>query len=85
MIVRLKQKPITLDAVQWDANEPEVRDFVGQDYNLRFKDTNLEVWNSQTQTWENCPHLSYIAKGLKGELQVIPASTLDRAYSVVDE
>lgn len=84
MQVKIRPRPITLNAIQWDANEPELRIFCENDANLRFKNEGLEVWNDKTKTWENCPYLGYIVKGQRGELSVISNTEFQNDYVVIE-
>lgn len=84
MIVRLAPKDVQYDAIKWENNEPEIREFVGEDANLKFKNEGLEVWNKETETWENCPMFAYIVKGVKGELFVVTPDTLSNGYNIVE-
>ena len=85
MQVKIRHNPTTLDAIQWNANEPEIREFMGVEDNIRLRSNNaLEIWNGQTRTWENVPHLGYILKSRKGGFSVISNEEFTTDYSVVD-
>lgn len=73
-----------MEAIKWESNEPEIREFVGDDDSLRFRDRGLEVWNEDNQTWENCAIFSYIAKNTKGHFFVISPDDMERMYSVIE-
>jgi hypothetical protein len=83
-VLRIQANPTVLEAIRWESNEPEIREFVGNDRNLRFKDTGLEVWNKDTKTWENCPVFSFIVKGTKGELFTISPELFEKYYSIIE-
>ena len=84
-VVKLTAKPIQVEAIQWDNNEPEIREWVDDDKNLHFKDGGvLEVWNREEASWINVPPFHYIIKGLKGELSSISPEVLSRSYEIID-
>jgi hypothetical protein len=85
MIVKITPKGKPIDAIRWESNEPDVREFVGNDKNLRFMDRGLEVYNKQTRTWENCPMFAFICKGNSGELFVLTADQVNTGYETVNE
>ncbi len=83
-ILKIQAKPIVVEAIRWESNEPEIREFVHNDRNLSFKDRGLEVYNKETQTWQSCPVFSYIVKEPNGELLVVSPEEFDRYYSIVE-
>lgn len=83
-VLKVQALPLISEAIKWESNEPEIRKFVEDDNNLRFLDRGLEVWNRDTQTWENCPVFHFIVKGQKGEFSVVSPELFDKSYSIIE-
>ena len=84
-IYNLLAKPIEVQAIRWENNEPEVREFIKNDDSLRFGDYGLRIWNEEEGSWINVPALHYIIKGLKGELTCESPEMLERKFNIVTE
>ena len=86
MIIKFRKRPIEIEAIQWVNNEPEIRLFIGNDSNVKFKDGGtLELWNDEKQSWINCPMFHWVSKGIKGELDCISPEILERTYDKLPE
>lgn len=84
-VIRIQSKPTEKTAIQWTgANEPFIRDFVGDDGLLRFPDGKCDVWNEEEQSWINVPAKHYIIRGLKGEFYPCSPEVFDRSYNIID-
>ena len=67
-MMRVRQKQVTVEAICWTNNEPEIRAFVMDDTRLRFMDDGLLVWNDQDMSWIKCPMFHFIVKDRRGNL-----------------
>lgn len=83
-IMKIQQKPIVLEAIKWENNEAEVRDFVKDDKALRFLDRGLEVWTIDTESWNKCEMFHFIAKNSRGGLQIISPREMESDYSIIE-
>jgi hypothetical protein len=84
-ILRLRFKPVEIEAIQWDANEAEIRAFINDDKSLKIKDGNkLEIWNSEEQSWMKCPHGHFVIKGIKGEFYCVSPEVLERSFEKIE-
>lgn len=78
--IKIRKKPIEVEAIEWNNNEPFIRRFVHDDNLLRFPDGKLEVWNKEEQCWINVPNRHYVIRGVKGEIYPISPEILERTY-----
>lgn len=85
-ILRVKKKPIEISVIQWNGtNEHEIRDFVENESLIKMGEgSKLQIWNSEEQSWINCPLHHFVAKGIKGEFYPISPEILERTYELVD-
>ena len=84
MQLKFTPKPITLEAIKWENNEPEIRAFVKDDAALRFLDRGLEVWTVETESWNRCEMFHFIAKTPTGGLIVISPREMESYYTVIE-
>lgn len=84
MTIKLRKKPVEIEAIQWDNNEPFIRYFVKDDRLLRFPDSKLEVWNIESECWVNVPHKHYVVRGVKGELYPMSPEILNRTHEIIE-
>jgi len=84
-VLNLQAKPIEVQAIKWENNEVEVREFVKDDKSLRFMDNGLHLWNEEEQSWLVVQPLHYIVKGLKGELTSESPEMLERKFTISEE
>lgn len=81
--IKIRKKPIEVEAIQWNNNEPFIRNFVKDDRKLKFPDGKCEVWNTEEGNWMNIPNRHYIIKGIKGEFYPCSPEILARTYDVI--
>lgn len=83
-IMKIQANPIILEAIKWENNEAEIRDFVKDDKALRFLDRGLEVWTVDTESWNKCEMFHFIAKTNRGGLLVLSPRDMETNYSIVE-
>lgn len=83
--IKVRKRPVVVEALQWENNEPFIRAFVRDNELLRFPDGGtMEIWNIEERCWVKCPMFHYIIKGLKGEFYPCSPEVFERSYDVVD-
>jgi len=85
-VITARKKPVVITAIQWNNNEPEIREFVPDDALLRFSGkTGLRVYNTTEQDWIDVNHLHYIIKGTKGEFYPCSPEVFEQVYDLVED
>lgn len=81
--IKLRKRPIEVEAIRWNNNEPFIRAFVKDNSLLHFPDGRLEIWNTEEKDWISVPMFHYVIKGIKGEFYPCSPEVLARSYDVI--
>jgi hypothetical protein len=84
--LKLKQRPNHVDAIQWNNNEAEIREFINDDAKLKIgTDDSIKVWNNFLDDWLRVNMFDYIIKWPSGNLTVEAGTQLDKVFERVEQ
>lgn len=79
--IKLVAKPTEFEAIKWENNEAEIRDFIKDDKLLKFPIGKMQLWDGVHSTWSTIPMGHFLAKSKRGGLISLSPEEIENDFS----